>query len=36
MTDSDYDDLDEETGIYHDEDPFYHQAHHVKRHYSEE
>lgn len=36
MTDSDYDDLDEETGIYHDEDPYMHSSHHVKRHHSEE
>ena len=36
MSDSDYDDLDEYTGIYHDEDPTYHPSHHVKRHYSEE
>ena len=36
MSDSDYDDLDEWTGKYHDEDPAYHPAHHVKRHYNEE
>ena len=36
MSDSDYDDLDEYTGIYHDEDPVYHPSHHVKRHYTEE
>jgi len=36
MSDSDYDDLDEYTGRYHDEDPVYHPSHHVKRHYSEE
>lgn len=36
MSDSDYDDLDEDTGIYHDEDPVYHPSHHVKRHYTEE
>ena len=36
MTDSDYDDLDEYTGIYHDEDPELHKSHHVKRHYTEE
>ena len=36
MSDSDYDDLDEDTGRYHDEDPVYHPSHHVKRHYTEE
>lgn len=36
MSDSDYDDLDEETGIYHDEDPRWHSSHHVKHHYSDE
>jgi len=36
MADVDYDDLDEYTGIYHDEDPRYHPSHHVKRHYTEE
>ena len=36
MSDRGYDDLDEYTGIYHDEDPVYHPAHHVKRHYTEE
>ena len=36
MSDSDYDDLDEETGIYHDEDPRWHPSHHVKHHYSDE
>ena len=36
MSDSDYDDLDEQTGIYHDEDPHWHSAHHVKHHYTDE
>ena len=36
MSDSDYDDLDEYTGKYHDEDPIFHPSHHVKRHYDEE
>ena len=36
MEDSGYDDLDEYTGIYHDEDPRLHSSHHVKRHYTEE
>ena len=36
MSESDYDDLDEWTGIYHDDDPHYHPAHHVKRHYTDE
>ena len=36
MSDSDYDDLDEWTGIYHDEDPRYHPSHHIKHHYSDE
>ena len=35
MSDSDYDDLDEDTGMYHDEDPMFHPSHHVKRHYTE-
>lgn len=35
MSDSDYDDLDEETGIYHDEDPLTHASQHIKRHHSE-
>ena len=36
MEDSGYDDLDEFTGIYHDEDPRLHSSHHIKRHYTEE
>ena len=36
MSDSGYDDLDEYTGIYHDEDPRLHSSHHIKRHYTEE
>ena len=35
MTDSDYEDLDEQTGIYHDEDPMSHPSQPVKHHYSE-
>lgn len=30
QSDSDYDDMDEETGIYHDEDPYVHPAQHVR------
>lgn len=36
MSDSDYDDLDEQTGIYHDEDPLWHPSHHVKHQYTDE
>ena len=32
----DDDDLDEESGIYHDEDPYWHPSHHVRHHFSDE
>ena len=36
MSDSSYDDMDEETGIYHDENPYEHPAQHVRHHFSED
>ena len=35
MSDSDYDDIDYETGKYHDDDPYVHPAQHVRDHYTE-
>ena len=35
MSDSDYDDLDEQTGKYHDSEPITHPAQHVKEKFSE-
>ena len=36
QTDSDYDDMDEETGIYHDDDPHAHPAQRVRHQYSDD
>ena len=36
QSDSDYDDMDEETGIYHDEDPEFHPAQYVRHQFSED
>ena len=36
QSDSDYDDMDEYTGIYHDDDPMSHPAQHVRHSYTED